>query len=156
MRISIRKSEVEEMSISEALQFLKATQLSGVKVELDPRDVTADDYSESTIVQIYTDKEGRHIHYYGYGYYAHQGEDKPYRFLEYTWFIAPLEEALEMGLYEYESENCDQYKTYITDCTEEECKEFYERYDNGEMPKLIFVDEVNMDTPDGVYIMVKR
>ena len=115
-----------------------------------------DEYSEYTIVQIFTEDGVKRIHYYGYGYYAHQDGEKEYRFLEYTWFIVDLAEALKMGLYEYESVFCDQYKTYITDCTEEECAEIYEHYDNGEMPKLIFVDEVNMDTPDGAYIMIKR
>ena len=114
-----------------------------------------DDYSENTIVEICTKGEDRLIHYFGYGYYAHE-DGKPYRFLEYTWFIAPLEEALKMGLHEYESENCDQYKTYIEDCTEEECVEFYEHYDNGKTPKLIYVDEVDMNTPDGVYILIER
>ena len=116
---------------------------------------TIADYSENTIVELITDDKGRLIHYYGFGYYAHE-DGKPYRFLEYTWFFAELKKALEKGLYEYEDEYQDQFAQYITDCTEEECVKFYEHYDNGDMPKLIYVDEVNMDTPDGVYILLNR
>lgn len=121
----------------------------------EKRNATIADYSENTIVEISTQIQRRTIHFFGFGYYAHEN-GKQYRFLEYTWFIADLRKALKMGLYEFESEYQERYKQYITDCTEEECVEIYEHYDNGKMPKLIYADEVNMDTPDGVYIIVKR
>lgn len=129
-----------------------------IRIEKKPEDVVSDDYCEATIVEIYTDGGTRYVHYMGYGYYSVEDDDevKPYRFTEYTWFIVPLRDVLKTGIYNYECENADQYKQYIEDCTEERCKEIYETYNNGEMPKLIFEDEVDMNTPDGFYILVRK
>lgn len=120
-----------------------------MKVEL-----TLKDYLEKTVVSIETDEEGKKIHYCGYGYLSDDSSGKPYRFLEYTWFTVPLEEALEAGISEYECENGDQYKQYIEDCSEEICIHHYEHYDNGKMPKIIKEKDVDMNTPDGVYILL--
>lgn len=113
-------------------------------------------FEDKTIVEISTTEDGKQIHYYGYGYHSDGGlnEEKEYRFLEYTWFIAPLEEVLKIGVYDYESEYQDRFKQYITDCTEDECQKIYETYDNGKMPKIIDSRDVNRFTPDGTYILI--
>ena len=153
MKIVLSLEEVRMMSIPESVRFLSFANSYGATIELDQEGLTIADYLEKTIVGIETDEEGKKIHYYGYGYFSDDSSEKTHRFLEYTWFIAPLEEVLKTGIAEYESENQDQFKQYITDCTEDECESFYEHYDNGKMPKLILAADVDMNTPDGVYIL---
>lgn len=112
-------------------------------------------YIGNVIVELSTEDDKRFIHFYAYGYVTdNQKEETPYRFLEYVWFIVPLEEVLEVGIGEYECENSDQYKQYIEDCTEENCNYRYEHYDNGKMPKVIKEKDVDMNTPDGMYILL--
>ena len=113
------------------------------------------DVEEKTIAEIITENSGRYVHFFGYGYYSEdESTGKPFRFLEYTWFIAKLEDVLKEGFLEFESEHQDEYKQYLTDCTEAECLRFYRTYDNGNEPKLIQSDLVDMNTPDGVYILL--
>lgn len=109
-------------------------------------------YEDKTIISIDVNNGVKTIKYLGYGYYA-EDTDTPYRTLEYCWFEVPLKDALEVGAYEYESKHLDEYKQYIGDCTREECEMFYEQYDNGKAPKVLHESELDMDTPNGMYIL---
>lgn len=110
---------------------------------------------ESTIFGIENDDGKKVIHYYGYGYYCDGDDEKPYRFLEYTFFYGNLQEVLEIGISEYEGEYSDAVKQYITDCTEEELGDIYEHYDEGVPPIPIHESEISLDIPCGVYVLVK-
>lgn len=126
-----------------------------MKDSVKHKTTTADDYVDSTIIEI-CDWDGiKSVHFMGYGY-RRDREDPPYLFTEYTWFISPLESVLKEGFAEYEEQNQEFYKQYIEECDEERCRWIYEHYDNGEMPKFIYEDEINMDTPYGTYILLKR
>lgn len=153
MKIILSLKEVKKMSTSESIRLMSFANLCGATIEIDQEGMTINDYLEKTVVGIETDEEGKKIHYYGYGYISDDCSDKPYRFLEYTWFIAPLKDVLEFGIREYESEYQDQFKQYITDCTKEQCGSIYEHYDNGNIPKLMLESDVDMNTPDGCYIL---
>ena len=110
------------------------------------------DYCDETIFSVFIgDDEMKYIHFFGYGYYTGTPEDKPYRFLEYTFFIAPLSDVLKEGVSEYESKHSDQFKQYITDCDEKELVNFYEHYDSGKKPKEI--NKLTSDTECGCYIL---
>ena len=39
------------------------------------------------------------------------------------------------------------------DCTEDELVRFYKHYDKGEAPVHIWVSEITMETPFGMYIL---
>lgn len=110
-----------------------------------------DSLEDRTIFGIEPDHGERFVHFYGFGYYAGDGTDTPYRFVEYTFCYVPLEEVLKLGFVEAESQYAPEVKQYITDCTEKEMNDIYEHYDNGDMPTIL--DGVlTMDTPCGVYI----
>ena len=111
--------------------------------------------NEKTILGIGSDNNGNKvIHYYGYGYYCGCDEEKPYRFLEYTFFYADLQEALDIGISEYEGKHQDSVKQYITDCTEGELESIYKHYDEGVSPTPISEAEITLDTPCGVYVLI--
>ena len=96
------------------------------------------------------------VHFYGYGYHVERAIDKKkdYRFVEYTWFRAPLSEVKKYGFAEYESENGCLFKQYITDCTEAEMLDFYNSYDDGVRPIMIREADINENTPEGIYIVL--
>lgn len=109
---------------------------------------------EDLVVAIETNDDGtRQAHLYGYGYYAYDEEPEPCRFVEYTFFYVPLDEVLQKGLFEVESEYCEEIKQYITDCTEEKMHDIYTHYDNGNCPKPITLAEFNASLPDGTYVV---
>ena len=107
-------------------------------------------YEENTIFA----KEGDDIHYLAYGYYSEDDSETPFRFLEYTWFIVPVEDVETRGFDAVESEDSDQFKQYIEDCTEETMIARYQHYDAGNHPKWIEKSKINRYLPDGCYIAV--
>lgn len=117
---------------------------------------TIADYEDKTIVGIEMEYGKKVVHFYGYGYYSEgcDGDEAPYRFLQYCGFTAPIEDVLKAGVSEYESDNQDQFKQYINDCTEAKCIDFYEHFDAGRMPQLLKKEDLNIDTPLGVYILL--
>jgi hypothetical protein len=122
--------------------------------------LTYSDLIDRTIIQIFTtldqaERETRYIHFFAYGYCAGDGSDKDHRFLEYTWFIAPLQKVLNIGVREYESEYSDEVKQYIEDCSEQTMIERYTHYDAGECPLPISESKLDMNIPDGTYILLK-
>jgi len=113
------------------------------------------DFYERTVIGIEPGDDGeKAVHFYGYGYCADDGTETPYRFVEYTWFIAPLRDVLKVGFESYEGDNGDRYKQYITDCTEEKMNEIYKHYDNGNQPTVIKEEEITEDTQFGCYIVI--
>lgn len=109
---------------------------------------------EDTVIALETYGGDRVVHFYGYGYCAEQDNGKgEYRFLEYCGYEVPLDEVLSMGFIEAEQSQMDSVKEYIRDCTEDECMDIYAHYDNGNEPTFIKESEIDMNTPDGVYIV---
>lgn len=111
------------------------------------------DYCEKTVFAIEEEDGLKYCHFSGYGYYA--GTEivpgKPYRFVEYTFCYAPLEEVIRFGFSECESYYGPESKQYVTDCTEKEMYDIYKHYDNGSAPKEL--SEITMETPCGCYIL---
>lgn len=109
---------------------------------------------EDLIVAIETNEDGsRQAHLYAYGYCTGDGAEPAYRFVEYTFFIVPLNEVLQKGIFDVESEYSEFIKQYIHDCTEEEMLELYKHYDDGNCPKPIAADQITADIPDGTYVV---
>lgn len=111
------------------------------------------DCLDKTIFSVFLDADGNKlIHFWGYGYYMGDGynteNSKPYRFLEYTFFIAPLSDVLKEGFSNYESEYSDQFKQYITDCNEKELIDCYKNYGLD----IKEIDELTTNTECGCYI----
>lgn len=105
-----------------------------------------------TIIELFTGIYGtRCVHFWGYGYYVGEPDDMPYRMVEYTGFVVSLKEALKYGILNFEGEFSDQYKQYISDCSEEELQAIYRGYDNGHAPEKIKLCDISMTTPDGMY-----
>ena len=113
-------------------------------------------YIENTIFDINTNKDGeRYVHFLGYGYAADEIEKgKPYRFLEYTFFEAPLKDVLSVGFYAYENKYSEQYNQYVQDCDKQTCLDTYLHYNNGSAP--IPIDSIDINTPDGCYVLIKN
>lgn len=105
-----------------------------------------------SIIELFTDRDGtRYVHFLGYGYYVGEPDDIPYRIVEYTGFVVSLKEALKYGILKFEGEFSDQYKQYISDCSEEALQAIYRGYDKGHAPKKIKLCDISMATPDGMY-----
>lgn len=109
---------------------------------------------EDTIIGIENFDGVKFVHFYGYGYIADDnGDGKDCRFLEYCGMYAPLSEVLVNGFLKAEQDRMESVKEYIRDCTEEECMEIYNHYDNGSAPEFINESDIDMDTPCGIYIV---
>jgi hypothetical protein len=109
---------------------------------------------EDLIVAIETNEDGsRQAHLYAYGYCTGDGSEPAYRFVEYTFFIVPLDEVLQKGIFGVEAEYAEFIKQYVTDCTEEEMLGLYKHYDDGNCPKPITADQLTADIPDGTYVV---
>lgn len=113
------------------------------------------DCLDRTIFSVFLDESGnKMVHFFGYGYYMGDGynteDSKPYRFLEYIFFIAPLSNVFKEGFSKYEDEHSDQFKQSIIDCDEKELIDCYKYYSSGKEPKEI--DKLTLDTECGCYI----
>lgn len=148
----IRMKQLRQMTVSEAIRILSAANKTKIRTEIDPQDISAENYDCSTIVGIELIEGEKHIHCFGYGYHAVEAE-KPFKFAEYTGLIAPLEEVLKIGVSKYEVENEHTVNQYILDCTAEELKNIYEHYHNGKLPKQMAADDIDINTPVGCYIL---
>lgn len=107
-------------------------------------------YEDRTLFSVIKNENEKLVHFWGYGYYAGSPDDKPYRFVEYTFFIAPLSDVLKEGFSEYEGNYSDGFKQYITDCDEKEFVNIVEHYDDGNSP--IEIQNITEDIPCGCYI----
>lgn len=111
------------------------------------------DVLENTIIGIEDWDGEKSIHYYAYSYCADDGAPDSYRLVEYTFFIETLAKVLQYGIKQYESDYQEEVKQYIEDCTEGELIRLYEHYDKGEAPVHIWISEITMETPYGMYIL---
>lgn len=111
--------------------------------------------TEDVVFGLETNADGvRSLHIYGYGYDTDEESEKKYRFVEFTFFYAPLEEALKEGMTSIYAKLADGIKQYITDCTFEEMMDIYHHYDDGECPTQ--VTALTADMPDGIYVLVSE
>lgn len=110
------------------------------------------DLTEALVFALETDKNGiRFIHFYGYGYDTH-GEG--FRFLHYHGFAAKLEDALKVGIEQYEDAHGSVAKCSVEDADEyESMADIYLGYNNGKPPILIRHGRIDMATPDGIYLL---
>ena len=83
---------------------------------------------ENTLISIVMIDGVKYIHYSGFGYCAGAPEDKPYRWVDYTWLMCPLKEALEYGISKWEEDNQEFVKQYIEDLSEEEIDNIFKRH----------------------------
>lgn len=112
------------------------------------------DLCDKTIVDIYTAELGtKRIHFLAFGYCTFDDEEKPYRFVEYAFFDVRLDIVLKVGVSNFEVDRSSEYTQYIEDCDAETMISRYEHYDNGKTPPMLNVADLNMDTPDGMYIL---
>lgn len=87
------------------------------------------------------------ICYSGYGYFAGEPEDKPYRWVDYTFFICPLSDAIAYGIKEYETDCQDSIKQYVSDLTETE----YNAIINAKPYTILNAENVTQDIACGTY-----
>ena len=102
---------------------------------------------ENTLISIEMIDGVKHIHYSGFGYYNGEPNDKPYRWVDYTWLICPLKEALEYGISKWEADNQEFVKQYIEDLSGEEMENFFEEnyYD------ILEENEIDENISCGIY-----
>lgn len=105
-----------------------------------------------SLVKISTNPNGRFISYLGYGYcketpllYA------PYRMICYFGFAVPLEDALERGIIDYETEFGDHHEARAKVYFRENLEDIYHHINDGNRAQFILSENVSMSTPDGVY-----
>lgn len=110
---------------------------------------------ECTIFYIEEAEGKRWVHYMGYGYYAGEPENQPYRLLEYTHCTGELSHVLSVGLKKYEEEYAPECKQYIANCDYTMLKSVYQMYDCGNAPKQIKAENIDIDTPCGCYVLTE-
>lgn len=110
------------------------------------------DYCDKTIFSVFIGDDGmKYVHFLGYGYYVGEPAEKPYRFVDYTFFIALLSDVVKEGFSEYESEYSDQFKQYVSDYNEEDLIDVVEHYDGGRKP--VEIQALTTNTKCGCYIL---
>ena len=117
-------------------------------------------------IEMDTERSEKSIHIWGYIYHSGHYEDKPYRDLEYTNFIVPLKEFLDLkqeGDLEQAVKKKYDSNIYIADISKSQAAKrlaLYWRYHifpiNNERPKPLPYDEITMDTPCGNYVNYKK
>lgn len=106
---------------------------------------------EKDFYAIEIDGQGKKVvHIYGYAYDTGFNDENPYRLVEFTFFIIPIEKFVNMTTDEIHNEECN-VKTYIGDYGEEEIVNALDNYFD-ETPKALAFESVTLDTPCGVYI----
>ena len=93
------------------------------------------------------------IHFLGYGYRADVSE-KPYRFIEYTFFYAPIKQIMEEGFSNVESRYNQEIKQYVSELNESEFLECYGRYYNKKKTKRITQKDFNECLKEGTYLFI--
>ena len=102
---------------------------------------------ENTLISIEMIDGVKYIHYLGFGYHNGSLDDKPYRWVDYTWLICPLKEALEYGISKWEGDNQEFVKQYIEDLSAEEIEDIFEKnnYD------ILEENEIDENISCGIY-----
>lgn len=104
---------------------------------------------ESTLISIEMIDGVKHIHYLGYGYYCGEPKSKPYRWVDYTYLVCSLTDAIRYGAANWESDNQEFVKQYIEDLSEEE---FDEKIESENHPVITPVD-ITPNIPCGLYYL---
>lgn len=102
---------------------------------------------EKTLIIIEIIDGEKYIHYSGYGYYSGEPKDKPYRWVDYTFFMCLLSDVIAYGIKEYEADYQGGVKQYIFDLTESE----YDKIIDGEKHTTINKEDVTEDIACGTY-----
>ncbi len=110
-------------------------------------------YIDNTIVEVTDGDEGKKVKIYAYGYFAGDPEDKPYRFVEYSFFFGNLKRIKESGLSTFESAYGQNHNQNIGEYSEQDIIFAYEHY-RGRMPKVINESELSENTENGIYIVL--
>ena len=114
-------------------------------------------HCDDTVFAVETRNDGtRQVHIFGYGYCAGSNDikGKDYRFVEYLFCYAPLDEVLRDGLSVVEERYAPTVKQLITDCTFIEMMHIYKHYHHGRCPTPITAFDASI--PDGSYILVNQ
>lgn len=82
---------------------------------------------ENTLILIEMICGVKYIHYFGFGYYNGEPNDKPYRWVDYISLLCPLKEALEYGISKWESDKQEFATQYIEDLSGEEIEDIFEQ-----------------------------
>lgn len=102
---------------------------------------------ENTLISIEMIDGVKYIHYLGFGYYLGWPEQKPYRWMDYTGLVCPLNEALECGISKWEYDNQELVTQYIQDLSGEEIENIFEEnyYD------ILEESEIDENISCGIY-----
>lgn len=102
---------------------------------------------DKTLISIEMIDGVKYIHFLGYGYFCGEPSDKPYRWVDYTFLMCPIEEAIKYGVSKWESDYQDSVKQYIQDLSESD-------YNTLEEHEVISVEDIAEGTPCGLYYLV--
>ncbi len=111
------------------------------------------EFEFDTVVALKTNAIGeRSVRFLGYGFTDH--EHCQFVFWRYADFEAPLEDVLDEGFGNYEECNCSTKSGEDERFSEyEDMVDVYLSIDNGKPPVLIREGKIDMNTPDGVYLL---
>ena len=112
------------------------------------------DVLDKTVISVEEINGEKVAHLGGYGYYCDDGSKTPYRFVEYTFFYIPLKRLEKEDIGDIESQESCEYKQYISDYNEEQLLHVYQHYNNGSAPILLKKEELNINTPYGMYVLI--
>ena len=98
----------------------------------------------------------KYIHIFGYSYIGEDNGEGPWRNVEYTGFIEPLQEFIEhlKANEDYVDNTAANLNQYMGDYTDEGMRDIMNCYFNGHRAdRLLNYSEITMDTPCGDYMM---
>ena len=104
----------------------------------------------------------RILQFLGYGYLSEDDGDKPYRWVSHRLFIALLKDVIEGGIvtrhginyFKYEFDEEYKFRADIEDIDNKTCAGCYFGSQYGYSPAMLNASELNMETPDGIYILM--
>ena len=102
---------------------------------------------ENTLISIEMIDGIKYIHYFGFGYYLGWPEQKPYRWVDYTGLVFPLNEVLECGISNWEEDNQELVIQYIEDLSGEEIERIFEHHNHD----ILEENEIDENISCGTY-----
>ncbi len=112
------------------------------------------DYELCPIISIITDDDKkRYIHYHGHAYLVDL-VSRDYHLINYTFAVFDFQFVLNNGgVVIFMLKNDEFFKQTIHTCTENEIVNIFNTYNNGAKPTVIREALINMNIPDGMYIV---
>ena len=101
---------------------------------------------EHALISIEIIDEVKYIHYSGFGYFSGWPKDKPYRWVDYTGLLCPLNDALEYGISKWEEDNQEFVTQYIENLSAEEIADIFERNDYDILEENEIDENINCGT----------